>query len=66
MMGPGSLNHNCRKFHAANTDPARSHLNIEYCNEDIKTVYQENASGSIRNIEKSNRNYRGIIPNCNM
>ena len=41
MVGRGSVNHNSRKFHAKNTDPKRSHLNIDYCNEDIKTVYHE-------------------------
>lgn len=41
MVGKGSVNHNSRKFHAANTDPTRSHLNREYINEDIKTVYHE-------------------------
>ena len=41
MVGRGSVNHNSRKFHAKNTDPERSHLNIDYCNEDIKTVYHE-------------------------
>ena len=41
MTGKGSINHNCRKFHAENTDPERSHLNREYCNENIKEVYHE-------------------------
>ena len=41
MTGKGSINHNCRKFHAENTDPERSHLNVEYCNENIKEVYHE-------------------------
>ena len=41
MVGKGSVNHNSRKFHAANTDPTRSHLNREYINEDIRTVYHE-------------------------
>ena len=41
MMGKGSLNHNSRAFHADNTDPARSHLNIAYCSEDIRAVYHE-------------------------
>ncbi len=41
MVGEGSVNHNSRKFHAQNTDPARSHLNINYCNENIKAVYHE-------------------------
>ena len=41
MTGTGSLNHNSRKFHAKNTDPNRTHWNVEYCNEDIKDVYHE-------------------------
>ena len=41
MVGKGSVNHNSRKFHAENTDPSRSHLNICYCNTDIKAVYHE-------------------------
>ena len=41
MVGKGTVNHNSRKFHAKNTDPERSHLNVEYCNENIKDVYHE-------------------------
>ncbi len=41
MTGKGSVNHNSRKFHAKNTDPERSSLNVEYCNENIKDVYHE-------------------------
>ena len=41
MVGKGSLNHNSRVFYAENVDPSRSHLNIEYCNENIKDVYHE-------------------------
>lgn len=41
MTGKGALNHNSRKFHAKNTDPNRTHWNVEYCNEDIKDVYHE-------------------------
>lgn len=41
MTGKGSLNHNSRKFHAKNTNPNRTHWNVEYCNEDIKDVYHE-------------------------
>ena len=41
MVGQGSVNHNSRKFHAKNTDPERSHLNVTYCQENIKTVYHE-------------------------
>ena len=41
MVGQGSVNHNSRKFHAKNTDPERSHLNVTYCQENIKAVYHE-------------------------
>ena len=41
MVGQGSVNHNSRKFYAKNTDPERSHLNVTYCQENIKTVYRE-------------------------
>ena len=41
MVGKGSVNHNSRLFHAKNTDPERSYLNIEYVNEDIRDVYHE-------------------------
>ena len=41
MVGQGSVNHNSRKFHAKNTDPERSHLNVTYRQENIKTVYHE-------------------------
>ena len=41
MTGQGSVNHNSRKFHAKNTDPERSCLNVEYCNENVKDVYHE-------------------------
>ena len=40
-VGRGFVNHNTRKFHAKNTDPERSHLNITYCEENIKAVYHE-------------------------
>lgn len=41
MTGKGAVNHNSRKFHAKNTDPERSCLNVEYCNENVKDVYHE-------------------------
>ena len=41
MVGKGSVNHNSRKFKAANVDGERSHFNIDYCNENIKDVYHE-------------------------
>lgn len=41
MVGKGSVNHNSRKFTAENVDPERTHLNIDYCIEDIRKVYHE-------------------------
>lgn len=41
MVGKGSVNHNSRKFNAKNTDPERTHRNIEYCNEEITDVYHQ-------------------------
>lgn len=41
MVGKGSVNHNSRKFKAENIDPSRTHLNIDYCNENIKKVYHQ-------------------------
>jgi len=41
MVGKGSVNHNSRKFRAENVDGERTHLNIDYCNENIKKVYHE-------------------------
>ena len=41
MVGKGSVNHNSRKFKAANVDGERTDRNIDYCNENIKDVYHE-------------------------
>ncbi|MCI5656681.1 MAG: plasmid recombination protein [Ruminococcus sp.] len=41
MVGKGSVNHNSRKFKAENVDGSRTHLNIDYYNENIKKVYHE-------------------------
>ena len=47
MTGKGSVNHNSRKFHAKNTNPQRSHWNVEYCNQDIRVVYHELFDGAL-------------------
>ena len=61
MTGKGSVNHNSRKFHAKNTDPERSYLNVEYCNENIKDVYHELFDEAlVRYNEKQTRNDRRI------
>ncbi|WP_456236680.1 plasmid recombination protein [Clostridium porci] len=61
MTGKGSVNHNSRKFRAKNTDPERSYLNVEYCNENIKDVYRELFDEALsRYNEKQTRNDRRI------
>ena len=61
MTGKGSVNHNSRKFHAKNTDPERSCLNVEYCNENIKDVYHELFDEALaRYNEKQTRSDRKI------
>ena len=61
MTGKGSVNHNSRKFHAKNTDPERSYLNVEYCNENVKEVYHELFDEALaRYNEKQTRSDRRI------
>ncbi|MBR1929993.1 MAG: plasmid recombination protein [Lachnospiraceae bacterium] len=61
-VGKGSTNHNSRKFNAKNTDPERTPLNTEFCNDKIKTVYHELFDDALkRNNEKQTRKDR-IIP----
>ena len=57
----GSVNHNSRVFNASNTDPKRSHLNIEYVNNDIKAVYHELFDDALKRYnDKQKRNDRKI------
>ena len=61
MTGKGSVNHNSRKFHAKNTDPERSYLNVEYCNKNVKDVYHELFDEALaRYNEKQTRSDRRI------
>lgn len=61
MTGKGSVNHNSRKFYAKNTDPERSCLNVEYCNENVKDVYHELFDEALaRYNEKQTRSDRRI------
>ena len=61
MTGKGSVNHNSRKFHAKNTNPERSCLNVEYCNENVKDVYHELFDEALtRYNEKQTRSDRRI------
>ena len=41
MVGKGSVNHNSRRFKAANVDGERTCQNIDYCNENIKDIYHQ-------------------------
>lgn len=61
MRGKGSLTHNRRGFIAENVDSSRTPLNIEYCNEDIRTVYHELFDDALaRYNEKQSRKDRVI------
>ncbi len=60
-VGKGSVNHNSRIFKAANVDPERTHLNVEYCNEPIKQVYHKLFDEALeRYNEKQTRTDRWI------
>ena len=61
MRGKGSLSHNRRDFIAENVDSSRTPLNVEYCNEDIRTVYRELFDNALaRYNEKQTRKDRVI------
>ena len=61
MRGKGSLTHNRRDFIAENVDSSRTPLNIEYRNEDIRTVYHELFDDALaRYNEKQTRKDRVI------
>lgn len=61
MRGKGSLSHNSRQFIAENVDSSRTPLNIEYRNEDIRTVYHELFDDALaRYNEKQTRKDRVI------
>lgn len=60
-VGKGSVNHNSRKFKAENVDGGRTHLNIDYCNERIQTVYHQLFDEALKRYnEKQNRSDRRI------
>ena len=61
MVGKGSVNHNSRKFKAENVDGNRTHLNIDYCNEQIKKIYHELFDDALKRYnEKQTRADRRI------
>ena len=60
-VGKGSVNHNSRKFKAENVDGGRTHLNIDYCNERIQTVYHQLFDEALKRYnEKQTRSDRRI------
>ncbi|MCR1842956.1 plasmid recombination protein [Murimonas intestini] len=61
MVGKGSITHNSRAFKAKNIKEDYTQYNIEYCNENIKTVYHELFDEALeRYNEKQTRNDRKI------
>ena len=52
--GKGSLAHNRRAFETENVDKTRVHLNIKYCDENLKAVYHELFDSAVEryNVEK--------------
>ena len=61
MRGKGSLTHNRRDFIAENVDSSRTPLNVEYRNEDIRTVYHELFDNALAHYnEKQTRKDRVI------
>ena len=61
MVGKGSVNHNSRKFKAENVNGERSHLNIDYCNENIKDIYHQLFDEALKKYNaKQTRNDRKI------
>lgn len=60
MIGAGSLAHNRRAFIAENVDSERVHLNIKYCDENLKTVYHELFDHAVGRYNEGKRNDRKI------
>ena len=61
MVGKGSITHNSRAFKAKNVKEDYTQFNIEYCNENMKTVYHELFDEALeRYNEKQTRNDRKI------
>ena len=63
MVGKGSVSHNSRLFHAANTVPERSYLNKNYCNENIKQVYYELFDEAVNRYNKKQTRNDRVIDN---
>ena len=62
-VGKGSVNHNSRKFRAENVDGSRTHLNIDYCNEQIQTVYHQLFDEALKRYNEKQTRADRQIPN---
>ena len=62
-VGKGSINHNSRKFRAENVDGSRTHLNIDYCNERIQTVYHQLFDEALKRYNEKQTRADRCIPN---
>jgi len=62
-VGKGSVNHNSRKFWAENVDGSRTHLNIDYCNERIQTVYHQLFDEALKRYNEKQTRADRRIPN---
>ena len=62
-VGKGSVNHNSRKFKAENVDGSRTHLNIDYCNERIQTVYHQLFDEALKRYNEKQARADRRIPN---
>ena len=64
MTGKGSIRHNNRSFTAANVDKERTHLNVVFCNDDLKTVYHELFDEAVAAYNAGKKKTRDKIPDC--
>ncbi len=62
-VGKGSVNHNSRKFRAENVDGSRTHLNTDYCNERIQTVYHQLFDDALKRYNEKQTRADRRIPN---
>ena len=62
MVGKGSVSHNSRTFHAKNTDPARSHRNVTYKEEDIRQVYHQLFDRALEAYNAKQKRSDRVIP----
>lgn len=63
MTGKGSISHNNRKFFKENVDRSRTHLNITYCNDNLKQVYHELFDEALADYNAKKKKTRDKIAN---